>query len=52
MDKGRRWTQVCTTGGKFSHSGSSASREGESWTEDDRGCDRWLDNGDADLSTE
>ncbi len=43
---GIRWTQVRTTEGKFSHSKGSVIREGESWVENDRVCDRWLDDGD------
>jgi TolB-like protein len=43
---GRPWTQVRTPGGKFVHSKGGITREGESWIEDDRVCDRWLDDGD------
>jgi TolB-like protein/class 3 adenylate cyclase len=40
------WTQVRTIDGKFSHSPSAITREGESWIEGDRICDSWLDDGD------
>lgn len=43
---GNSWTQVRTISGKFSHSPSSTIREGKSWIEDDRLCDRWLDDDD------
>jgi tetratricopeptide (TPR) repeat protein len=50
---GLAWEQIRTIDGKLSHSGGSiytdrsdTREEGESWTEDDRLCDRWSDAGD------
>lgn len=43
---GRRWTQVRTLEGKLSHSRGGIDTDGESWIEDDRVCDHWLDDGD------
>jgi hypothetical protein len=50
---GAGWSQVRTTGGKVSHSGAPIHigtnpggynvNKGESWIDDDRLCDRWLD---------
>jgi adenylate cyclase len=45
----RFWKQKRTISGKVSHfaepihTGSTTTKEGESWIEDDRLCDRWLD---------
>ena len=51
FDGGSRWNQKRTIDGKVSHSGVpihtgiSTIKEGESWIEDDRLCDRWSEVG-------
>jgi len=50
-DGGSRWNQKRTVDGKVSHSGvpihtgNPAIKDGESWIEDDRLCDRWSEMG-------
>jgi TolB-like protein len=50
-NRGTRWNQKRTIDGKVSHSGyashtgNPAIKDGESWIEDDRLCDRWSEMG-------